>query len=88
MSPALAGEFFTTEPPGKPYICINTYLENYRGLTHSKLLTTQVLPLKEVAETPTSLCWLHGDLLHRTAVWKALQRNCTGRHLTIMSSAR
>ena len=45
-------------------------------------------PLKEVAETPTSLCWLHGDLLHRTAVWKALQRNCTGRHLTIMSSAR
>ena len=22
MSPALAGIFFTTEPPGKPYVCV------------------------------------------------------------------
>ena len=64
-------------------ICLNTYLENYEGLTHSKLL-----PLKELAETPTSLCWLHADLLHRTAVWKALKGNRIGRHLTIMTSAR
>ena len=43
MSPALAGEFFTTEPPGKPHLLpdldftlLDAYSKEMRAYVHTK----------------------------------------------------
>ena len=33
MSPALAGRFFTTEPPGKPFLRFVSHIDHYRVLS-------------------------------------------------------
>ena len=42
VSPALAGEFFTTEPPGKPVLC-------FRAILSSKVTTKKRKKVKSVA---------------------------------------
>ena len=42
MSPALTGRFFTTQPPGKPCVCVCTY----KMKSHSAIRKKESLPIE------------------------------------------
>ena len=52
VSPALAGGFFTTDPPGKP-ICVLSFMYTHTH-THTHTLTYGILPHSSDSEEPAS----------------------------------
>ena len=52
VSPALAGGFFTTDPPGKP-ICVLSFMYTHTH-THTHTLTYCILPHSSDSEEPAS----------------------------------